>query len=145
MIAGKDVVLVTLQALLLIALVACPPTWLLPGSPYPVYLAYVIIGLGLLTALLAVTQLKTALTPWPTPRPGGRLVTTGMYGWARHPIYGGLLLMALGVVLLKGSGLHLLLAGALFGLLYYKSVYEEQLLRQQYPEYAAYADHVRRF
>ena len=105
--------------------------------------ALVIAGSG--KSFLSLLQLRTSLTPWPTPRAGGQLVTTGMYAYARHPIYGGILLLALGLSLYSRSGFHLMVSAVLYGLLYYKSVYEEDLLQKAYPGYAQYAAKRRRF
>ena len=47
------------------------------------------------------------LTPFPEPLPGARLVESGAYRLVRHPIYGGLILGALGWGLLTASPLAL--------------------------------------
>src|SRR5262249_44986715 len=47
-------------------------------------------------ALAGYRALGGSHSPWSTPVAGGRLVTTGIYRWVRHPIYGGWCLGALG-------------------------------------------------
>lgn len=92
--------------------------------------------------LAAVLQLGTTLTPWPSPKTGGRLVTTGTYGIVRHPIYFSLIAFALGLALATGSGWRLSVAVGLWLLFRRKSAYEERMLRATYPSYADYAGRV---
>lgn len=117
-----------------------------PGSLAPV--AYV--AGGLLIALSAVllgvggVGLGAALTPFPVPRPGEELRTTGIYARARHPMYGGVLLFALGwsAIFATVAGLVLTAGVALF--LELKSRREERWLEERHPGYADYRRHVRR-
>ena len=70
---------------------------------------------------------------------GHALVRTGPYRHVRHPIYSGILLAFLGMVMTIGEwrGLvALLLAGVSFVV---KSRAEERRMRETFPEYAAYA------
>jgi protein-S-isoprenylcysteine O-methyltransferase Ste14 len=85
------------------------------------------------------------LTALPHPTPEADLVETGPYGLARHPIYGGLLLAALGWGLLTHSGLALLLAAALLALFELKTRREEAQLLRRFPRYADYRRRVRKF
>lgn len=95
--------------------------------------------------LLAVLQLGTSLTPWPSPRAGASLVTAGAYRHARHPIYAALLAFGVGLAVLTASPWRLLVTAGLYVLFWRKAVYEERLLRQRYPGYAAYAARTPRF
>lgn len=102
------------------------------------------IGGGLF-AFLGIRQLGGALTALPHPREGGDLVETGVYGLARHPIYGGLVLAALGY----GLVMHALLTavvGSLALLVFFtlKSMREETWLEQRYAGYAAYRTRTKR-
>jgi protein-S-isoprenylcysteine O-methyltransferase Ste14 len=108
-----------------------------------------LLGLALLLAgaLLAgrgLLDLGRNLTPVPHPRDDAQLVETGVYALVRHPIYGGLVIGAVGWGLLVASLPTLLLAvglGAFFDL---KSRREEAWLRQRYPGYATYKARTRR-
>jgi protein-S-isoprenylcysteine O-methyltransferase Ste14 len=72
-------------------------------------------------------------------------VTAGVYAFARHPIYGGVLLLAIGWSVAQAS-LATLGATALLWLLFEaKSRYEERTLVEAYPAYPAYAAATRRF
>lgn len=70
------------------------------------------------------------------------IVTTGAYGWVRHPVYTGIFVNYLALVLQRFSGGNLLLVtlGALWFMV--KSVVEERFLAAD-PEYAAYLGRVR--
>src|SRR5438034_11504078 len=46
-------------------------------------------ALGVLLLVGGALQLGSSLTPLPAPRAGEELATTGLYGRARHPMYGG--------------------------------------------------------
>jgi protein-S-isoprenylcysteine O-methyltransferase Ste14 len=74
---------------------------------------------------------------------GQRIVTTGPYGIVRHPMYGGAVLFLLGTPLLLGSSYGLVFAPLLVILLAVRSVFEERVLAERFPEYAAYAEKVR--
>ena len=88
--------------------------------------------------VLGGVQLGSSLTPFPAPRPGGELSASGVYGLARHPMYGGGILIALGWSLLFGSVVGLLLTVALAVFFELKARREEAWLVDHYPEYAAY-------
>ena len=53
------------------------------------------------------------LTPLPKPRPGGKLVTTGVYSYLRHPMYAGLLAFAFGLAAFTGDEARAAMAAAL--------------------------------
>jgi len=57
--------------------------------------ALILIGLALFAA--GVRNFSGASTPLPTNQPARVLVTTGIYGWTRNPIYLGFFLMYVGI------------------------------------------------
>jgi protein-S-isoprenylcysteine O-methyltransferase Ste14 len=78
-----------------------------------------------------------SLTPFPTPKPDGRLVREGPFRRLRHPIYvGGVLVF--GGFSLVFSAWGLLLTGLLGVLWIAKARREEALLGERFPEYAEY-------
>lgn len=105
-------------------------------------LALVALGVGI--ALAAGAGLGRTLTPSPIPKADGQLVTSGVFGLVRHPIYSGLLVLGLGLVVIGASVLHLIAWVALLSVLMAKSRFEERMLADQYPDYAAYAARVGR-
>ncbi len=83
------------------------------------------------------------LTPYPEPVDGGRLVERGVYRWVRHPIYGGIVVGAVGLAVVRGSLVALLVAVAMLGFFRLKAHREEQRLIAAYPGYEAYRERVR--
>jgi protein-S-isoprenylcysteine O-methyltransferase Ste14 len=68
-----------------------------------------------------------------------QLVTTGAYGVVRHPLYASLIWMFLGASLAYANAAALLATALLFiPAMYYRAGLEERLLRQAFPDYAAY-------
>ena len=55
----------------------------------------ILIGIALFAA--GVGNFSRAATPLPTNQPARVLVTTGIYGWTRNPIYLGFFLMYVGI------------------------------------------------
>lgn len=85
------------------------------------------------------------LTVMPDPGAQAELVQRGPYQYARHPIYGGLILLSCGWSVRSGSAASLGLTGALTALLRAKAGYEERALAARFAEYRAYQRRVRRF
>lgn len=109
------------------------------------YLGLVFIGLGILHVSVALLQLKTNLSPFPTPKSESALIKTGVFKWVRHPIYGGILLSFFGVGIYFFSGYKIMVTLLLWILFYFKSQYEEQRLTLKFPEYKQYKKDTRRF
>ncbi len=100
---------------------------------------------GVLFCILAVLQLNTKLSPFPSPKEGSALITSGVFGLVRHPIYGGILLGLLGLSLYCESGYKLGVVVLLLVLFYFKSSYEEQRLAIVFKEYGVYKLKTKRF
>lgn len=139
---------VALQAALIVAALAAGLTG--PGWPAAVGAARVGASLALLVAGLLLfaggsQRLGRQLTPFPRPRAAGGVKQGGAYRLVRHPIYGGVLLLAWAWALWSSPWalLPALLALPFFAV---KSLREEAWLCERYPEYAAYSERVpRRF
>jgi protein-S-isoprenylcysteine O-methyltransferase Ste14 len=100
---------------------------------------------GIVLGIAAMFSLGRALTPFPRPRDEALLVTKGVYGWVRHPIYAGLLLAALGWSLWWASpagGVTTLLAAVFFDR---KAAREERWLEARFPAYRDYRRQVKKF
>ncbi len=104
-----------------------------------------LVGIGGLLAMRGVVDLRENLTVFPRPLAGARLVDTGAYRLARHPIYGGLILGALGWGLATASLVALGAAVVLALFFRLKSGREEIWLADQFDGYAAYRARTRRF
>jgi protein-S-isoprenylcysteine O-methyltransferase Ste14 len=138
---------VALQVVLFIAVIGAGftgPTW--SGPPRLVGaiagVALMISGIGLVTA--GILRLRRQLTAYPRPVPGGRLIEDGVFGFVRHPMYGGGVIAALGWGLAMASPMALaggFVLGVFFDL---KSRREEAWLGEQFAGYAAYRQRTRR-
>jgi protein-S-isoprenylcysteine O-methyltransferase Ste14 len=74
---------------------------------------------------------------------GHRVVSDGPYAIVRHPMYGGTLLLIVGIPLLLGSWWGLALAPVIVLLLAVRAVMEERMLMTELPGYMDYAVRVR--
>ena len=101
--------------------------------------------LGLALIVVAVLQLNTNLSPFPSPRPGAKLITSGVFAFARHPIFSGLLFLLFGVGFWLESGYKLIIAVLLWLVFFAKSQYEEKKLEETFPEYPFYKRQTGRF
>ena len=90
-----------------------------------------------------VTRLGRQLTPFPKLAEGGCVKRSGAHRLVRHPMYGGVLLMAL-VWSLAASPATLAPWAVAAGFLDAKRRYEEAWLREEHPEYEDYMASVRR-
>ena len=81
----------------------------------------------------------------PTRAPDAELVETGVYGLVRHPIYGGLVVRAVGWGLRHGVPVAALVGAVLLlGFFELKSRREEAWLERRFAGYAAYRARTRR-
>lgn len=108
-------------------------------------LGYVIgvIGAAMLGSGLAELRRARALTALPHPRAEAALVERGAYRFVRHPIYGGLILAALGLAVITPWAGTFLAVGLLAIVLDLKRRREEVWLLHRYPAYAAYRQRTR--
>jgi protein-S-isoprenylcysteine O-methyltransferase Ste14 len=137
---------VVVQVALFVA-VGFGPAWFDAGAPATAWrvAAGLLMALGVALGLAAGLHLGRNLTALPVPVADGRLVTNGMYALARHPIYGGVLLAALGWSAFHASWGTFVATLALWGLFEVKVRFEERALRDRYPDYVAYQARTRRF
>ena len=102
----------------------------------------VITGLG-----IAIVARRTLAGNWSNVvevKVDHELITTGIYRYARHPIYTGVLFMGLGTALSKGTMGIFILFLALLGFFWFKARQEEKLLTKHFPkEYPAYKKRVK--
>ncbi len=101
-------------------------------------LGALLLAAGIVLGAWGLVALRSALTPLPRPRDGAQLVESGAYRLARHPIYGGIIIAALGYGLLMASPAAILGGLVLLAFFRLKSAREEVWLMAVYPGYAAY-------
>ncbi len=138
MIKKADKIYVTIQSLLFVLYII--PVTIFPISFLPAirYSGKMLFISGILIVLIALLQLNKFLTPFPTPKKNSKLLQSGLYKFVRHPIYTGIILITFGYSFYTESLWKLLTAVILWILFYYKSKYEERLLKQHFVDYEAY-------
>jgi protein-S-isoprenylcysteine O-methyltransferase Ste14 len=129
--------------ILLIALVALAASL---GAHWPARLILLVIGVvvavtGGLTMFWGGRTLGRALTPYPSPR--GKHLERGPYRFIRHPMYGGGIVLALGISL-ASSPWALVPTATLVPFFLLKARYEERLLAEADPGYGEYLGRVRK-
>jgi protein-S-isoprenylcysteine O-methyltransferase Ste14 len=100
---------------------------------------------GFMISVLAVFELKSNLTVFPTPKSNAILITNGLYRFSRNPIYSGILIFTFGFALYSYSLYRLLIFGCLAIWFYLKSTYEEKQLAKVFKDYESYKQKVGRF
>jgi protein-S-isoprenylcysteine O-methyltransferase Ste14 len=118
------------------------------GGPWPVAVRValrvvggLLIASGVALAAAGSRHLGAALTPYPRPLADASLRQGGVYGWVRHPIYGGILLTAFGAA--AWTSPWTLVPAILLALLFdRKRRREEVWLSEAYEGYAAYRERV---
>jgi protein-S-isoprenylcysteine O-methyltransferase Ste14 len=137
-----------LQLVLMAAIVATAFTgvyWPSGTGGVLTVLGLIIAVLGLVLLLVAVVSLGASLTVMPRPRERGGVVQSGVYRAVRHPVYGSILLIAVGWSLAE-SPLGLIPAALLTVVFDLKARLEEAWLQERHPEYAGYRERTpRRF
>jgi protein-S-isoprenylcysteine O-methyltransferase Ste14 len=114
------------------------PGWVRTGARVLAFAGLALLGIGLL-------HLGRSATPLPTPVQGGQLRSGGLYRYVRHPIYTGVIALAIGSAIPSGSVAIAAATLALIAWLEIKARWEERRLVDRYPEYAAYAARTPRF
>ena len=105
-------------------------------------LAAVLIGVGSLSSFLVLWRLGKSFSIMPEAR---KLVTSGPYAHARHPLYAVEMITIIGTALQFAAPWSWVLALVVVTLLWIRSYFEEQVLAETYPEYAAYRMRTKRF
>jgi protein-S-isoprenylcysteine O-methyltransferase Ste14 len=118
-----------------------PLPLVLPGSALARWTigGVLVIG-GLLLAAAGIRNFGRAATPVPTIEPTRALVTTGIHGWTRNPIYLGMFLIYVGVGIATRSPWTLILLAPLavtirYGVVAREEAYLERLFGDDYRDY----------
>ncbi len=112
-----------------------------PVVPQALLLKTVFIS-GVLLGLWSLWEMrKSKLQATPDVASGSKLIQSGPYRYIRHPMYAGLLLIAITILLSYFSPLRLIAAVILTVDLLIKIQYEEKLLNKYFKEYGRYSKH----
>lgn len=133
--------LILMSALLVVVLLH-RGHWTTPWTWFP---GVALLAVGAWAGIRGKYDLGRNLTPFPRPKEGARLITTGIYAQMRHPLYLAVMTLGFAWALLWRSwpALVLALVQALF--LDAKARHEERCLRRHFEGYDAYARGVKRF
>jgi protein-S-isoprenylcysteine O-methyltransferase Ste14 len=105
-----------------------------------------VVGLALVAVGLTIAMLVTIQNGYAaaniTVEEGQRLSSTGWYGFVRHPMYFGNVILMVGIPVALGSYWGLLFVVAGLGMLVVRITDEEALLSQQLTGYREYAQTV---
>lgn len=139
---AKGRLLVTIQFLLLggVAFISSKNIFL--DNQIISTLGTVIEIIGFVILILGFRGLGPSLTANPVPLKNAKLITTGIYQRVRHPIYAGLIVATIGMVIANGSLVKFYFWVPLVALLISKIKFEEALLISTYPEYQKYQKQV---
>jgi protein-S-isoprenylcysteine O-methyltransferase Ste14 len=139
------------QGILLLVFALIPPntpSFIDLGSSVWLYTSWILTAIfGVLSIVFlgrSLFDLGQNLTPLPHPRDEGQLVTTGVYGLVRHPMYSGVIYLALAYASWQMSWVHLVGSIVLFMFFDAKSRREEVWLTEKFPDYAKYSSHVKK-
>ncbi len=116
---------------------------LIQVNPISNFLGIFTIIIALLVMLIAIKDLGTNLSPLPRPLPKSNLVTTGIYGLTRHPMYYSLILISFGVFLKNLSIYYLFLTISLALIIKFKINLEDHYLEDKFHNYFLYKNDVK--
>lgn len=110
-------------------------------------LVIIIVGglIGLIAIIMHNVTNKNLPNISPEPQQNSNLVTSGAYRYARHPIYTAVILVALGAAILHSHIFLFAMTALFYAFFTYKSMHEETLLQQIFPDYPAYKEKTGRF
>jgi protein-S-isoprenylcysteine O-methyltransferase Ste14 len=137
---------VVVQFILLLTVVALGFTCRQEPAREPFRLfSLIFLSIAAICGLAGLINLGRNLTPFPTPSPQTQLVRHGIYRWIRHPLYMAVFCASIGWSLFWQSWPALVTALVLAVFFDAKARHEERWLREQFPDYVAYARRVKRF
>ena len=107
------------------------------------YFGYLIIIFASILMILSIKDLGRNLSPFPKPISNGKLITSGIYSFIRHPMYYSLILISFGVFLIKFSLYYFSLSITLALVIKFKIILEEEYLNDKFKKYFLYKNKVR--
>ena len=120
-----------------------PQKQIIQVSPLLYFLGFLIIIFAFIILLVAIKDLGRNLSPFQRPINNSNLVTTGIYGFTRHPMYYSLIFISLGFFITKLSIYYLFLSISLYLIIKFKIALEEQYLKNKFKNYLIYKNEVK--
>jgi len=134
----KDLIFVGIQLSLFAGYIFIPALFNIKANPVIKIVGLALLMSGTVIFLAGLYQLRKSLTPFPSVRSDGRLVTNGIYYLIRHPLYTGIITGLFGYGLHQGHAGKMIVVVLLVVLFHFKSIYEERMLLVAYPDYRQY-------
>jgi len=142
-----EIILVFLQFLSIslhfVQLKFLPQKQIIQVSTFSFLVGVLIIIIALIIMIVAIKDLGRNLSPFPRPINNSNLVTTGIYRFARHPMYYSLILISFGVFIIKLSFYYLFLSISLTLIIIFKIALEEKYLKNKFKNYLLYKNEVK--
>ena len=120
-----------------------PQKQIIKVSTLSYLVGFLIIIIAFIILLVAIKDLGRNLSPLPRPINNSNLVTTGIYGFTRHPMYYSLIFISFGVFITKLSIYYLFLSISLGLIIKFKIALEEQYLNNKFKNYLVYKNEVK--
>jgi len=120
-----------------------PQKHIIQASPVSYFLGILIIIIAFIILLVSIKDLGRNLSPFPRPINNSNLVTTGIYGFTRHPMYYSLIFISIGVFIIKLSIYYLFLIISLALTIKLKIALEEKYLMNKFNNYLLYKNEVK--
>ncbi len=120
-----------------------PEKQIIQVSTLSYLVGFLIIIIAFIILLVAIKDLGRNLSPFPRPIKNSNLVTTGIYGFMRHPMYYSLIFISFGVFIIKLSIYYLFLSISLGLIIKFKIALEEQYLNNKFKNYLLYKNEVK--
>lgn len=99
----------------------------------------IVIALGMVIGLYTITHNRIGnFNVAPPLKTHAQLITSGPYRWVRHPMYLSVIVVLIGLCLHAGTVPAWVGALVSSNAMYQKTIIEEGLLMERFPEYAAY-------
>ncbi len=120
-----------------------PEKQIIQATPFSYFVGFLIIVIAFIVLLAAIKDLGRNLSPFPRPIKNSKLVTKGIYRFARHPMYYSLIFISFGVFITKLSIYYLFLSISLGLIIRFKISLEEQYLNNKFKNYLIYKNGVK--
>ena len=120
-----------------------PQKQIIQASIFSYFLGILIIIIAFIILLVSIKDLGRNLSPFPRPINNSNLVTTGIYGFTRHPMYYSLIFITIGVFIIKLSIYYLFLTISLALIIKFKIALEEKYLIDKFKNYLIYKNEVK--
>ena len=120
-----------------------PQKQIIQVNPLSYLVGFLIIIIAFIILLVSIKDLGRNLSPFPRPIKNSNLVTTGIYRFARHPMYYSLIFISFGVFITKLSIYYLFLSISLSLIIKLKIALEEQYLNNKFKNYLLYKNQVK--